>query len=112
MKIYSALSGGLGGFWLLNLAKLGITLVVGEGMWLWWVVLLPKGVSLQFISLLSMAVSECGWDSVFPAQISKRSCIPSLHFKLCCLANFTPNCTVQVQLGTGVGRLVPHGRRV
>lgn len=65
MKVYSALSGGVGGFWLLSLAKLGITLVVGEGMWLWWVVPLPKGVLLQFISLLSMAVSECGRDGVF-----------------------------------------------
>lgn len=36
-------------------------------MWLWWVVLLPKGVSGQFISVLSTAVCECMQESVFAA---------------------------------------------
>lgn len=52
----------------LKLAKLGVRLVVGKGMWLWWAVLLPKGVSGQFISLLSTAVCECARECVcFPA---------------------------------------------
>lgn len=45
---------------LLNPAKLGVRLVVGEGdVVVVGYVLLPKGVSGQFISLLCMRVCEC-----------------------------------------------------
>lgn len=63
---------------------------------MWWVVLLPKGVSGQFISLRCMCVCECTRECVFPAlgslansmaeaQLYHYSNMESLWLSMVCL---------------------------